>query len=351
MKNCKKVGVIILIWLICCNHLLAATTHTLQQSYRKNKWRSSSARQTDSLILVKFYKNTAGDNWTDHTNWLSLSPLQTWYGITMNADGRVIGIELPDNNLHGAILCNSIDQLRALKKLNLDDNKGIKHWTILDNTLNQLIYLSLNNDSLDDFTIPDHALINLQELHLEDNYLPRFVVSNNKLNHLKILDLSSNPLSSLIIDAQALPHLIVLILMSTNIQSFSIPAHALNKLEYLDLSFSKSISHFTVSANTLQSLKKLDLSHCPVLSDLVISPKTLLNLQMLDISNLDSLKMLLLPAHTLNRLVNLFVRNTMLDTFIIGYNSLLHVKKVFGATEMIKQKLSAQVKQKIYYDQ
>jgi hypothetical protein len=48
--------------------------------------------------LEKFYDATNGDDWTDSDNWLnggdSCDPDARWYGITCNAAGEVIGIQL-----------------------------------------------------------------------------------------------------------------------------------------------------------------------------------------------------------------------------------------------------------------
>ena len=37
----------------------------------------------DSIALVKLYHNTHGNGWKNHTNWLTLNPVSTWYGITI----------------------------------------------------------------------------------------------------------------------------------------------------------------------------------------------------------------------------------------------------------------------------
>ena len=58
----------------------------------------------DSMALVDFYNSTGGPNWVNHTNWLTTSPVYTWFGISLNSDStRVIFIFLPNNNLYGTI--------------------------------------------------------------------------------------------------------------------------------------------------------------------------------------------------------------------------------------------------------
>ncbi|MBN2262856.1 MAG: hypothetical protein JW735_08085, partial [Prolixibacteraceae bacterium] len=55
--------------------------------------------QKDSLFLVAMYIAYDGENWTHNDNWLS-GTVDTWYGITLNADGtRVTKLELPENDI------------------------------------------------------------------------------------------------------------------------------------------------------------------------------------------------------------------------------------------------------------
>ncbi len=58
---------------------------------------------SDRVVLEAFYRATGGDNWNDDTNWLTDEPLDTWYGIGVNGEGRVTELLLPANNLTGRI--------------------------------------------------------------------------------------------------------------------------------------------------------------------------------------------------------------------------------------------------------
>ncbi len=78
-------------------------------------------RLEERKILVSFYNETGGENWTSATHWLSLRPLGDWHGITTNESGHVSGISLEDNNLHGH-LPSELSGLTELKKLNLSRN-------------------------------------------------------------------------------------------------------------------------------------------------------------------------------------------------------------------------------------
>ena len=86
----------------------------------------------DSLQLVTFYNATGGDNWTNNTNWLQPGqPIENWFGVTTNAEGCVICIDLDgiancllDNNSAGNNLVGTLPPLDfpSLETLYLDNN-------------------------------------------------------------------------------------------------------------------------------------------------------------------------------------------------------------------------------------
>ena len=48
----------------------------------------------DRAILELFYGATDGPNWVDSENWLTDAPLSEWYGVSTDASGRVVGLQL-----------------------------------------------------------------------------------------------------------------------------------------------------------------------------------------------------------------------------------------------------------------
>ena len=64
---------------------------------------ASGSDETDREALVALYNATDGENWPLNKNWLSDAPLGEWQGVITNDDGRVIGLQLPNNNLAGEI--------------------------------------------------------------------------------------------------------------------------------------------------------------------------------------------------------------------------------------------------------
>ena len=59
--------------------------------------------QEDRAVLAELYSATDGANWEDSSNWLSDRPVREWYGVTNDANGRVIGLYLWENQLAGSI--------------------------------------------------------------------------------------------------------------------------------------------------------------------------------------------------------------------------------------------------------
>ena len=73
--------------------------------------------RSDREILELFYKATSARvPWGRSTNWLTDEPISTWYGISVNAEGRVIAIRINVNDLSGTIPADlaGLDKLETL---------------------------------------------------------------------------------------------------------------------------------------------------------------------------------------------------------------------------------------------
>ena len=71
------------------------------------------------IRLEELYSSTGGDRWYKRTNWCSDKPLDQWYGVTLDKDGQLIGLDLSDNNLTGRL---NIGDFPFLKELNVSNN-------------------------------------------------------------------------------------------------------------------------------------------------------------------------------------------------------------------------------------
>ena len=80
--------------------------------------------EDDMWALSRFYEAVGGQNWNDNTNWNSQEPLDRWFGVGTDEDGRVISLDLEGNGLSGEtpreLVC-----LSEIKELALWDNDSL----------------------------------------------------------------------------------------------------------------------------------------------------------------------------------------------------------------------------------
>ncbi len=74
-----------------------------------------------SMELLMMYETLDGSGWTNAANWGTDQPLDTWYGITTDSEGRITEINLSNNGLAGAIP-PEIGRLEHLEVLDLSGN-------------------------------------------------------------------------------------------------------------------------------------------------------------------------------------------------------------------------------------
>ena len=155
-----------------------------------------STETPDRATLVALYNATDGANWRHNANWLSTAPLSEWHGVEVDANGRVLKIDLHQNGLSGSIPAE-IGQLSNLTVLWLGNNQlsgpipaelgGLSNLTSLFLSINQL-----------SGSIPAElgALSNLNALTLESNRLSGSIPAEfGQLSNLTLLRLNHNRLS------------------------------------------------------------------------------------------------------------------------------------------------------------
>ena len=210
----------------------------------------------DREALIAFYNATDGPNWTDNTNWCSDEPLDTWYGVTTDSEGRVTEIALSDNGLSG----DAGNTLAPLSKL-----------TYLSCYSNSLIGLDLSANTA--LTLLDCSNNNLSDLDLSNNIaLTSLYCGSNSLNDL---DLSANTALTLLwCHINNLSELD----LSNNVALTSLHCYN-NNLSELDLSGNTALTSLSCDNN---NLSELDLSGNVALTYLDCSSN---NLSELDLSN------------------------------------------------------------------
>ena len=185
----------------------------------------------DRSALVALYEATNGPSWVDNTNWLTDAPLWEWYGVRIDAFGRVAWLELrgryhPDalrsipHGLSGSIP-PEIGKLAHLEHLSLDGNDlsgripqelgslaNLRRLDLSGNALTgpippelgnltELQQLDLSvNDGIDGEIPPELSkLTELRELHLWRNKLQgRIPPELGNLTKLEVLWLEANDL-------------------------------------------------------------------------------------------------------------------------------------------------------------
>ncbi|CAM9639467.1 unnamed protein product [Ectocarpus sp. 6 AP-2014] len=76
---------------------------------------------TDREALSTVFRLTGGAGWRRRRNWDTDAALETWEGVKVNNQGRVVTLDLPGNNLQGTIPVE-LGKLTALEALILGNN-------------------------------------------------------------------------------------------------------------------------------------------------------------------------------------------------------------------------------------
>ena len=76
---------------------------------------------TERGALMRFYDATNGTDWTHSDGWGTDAAIGEWYGVDVGSNGRVFWLQLPENNLTGALPAE-IGAFRSLELLDLSNN-------------------------------------------------------------------------------------------------------------------------------------------------------------------------------------------------------------------------------------
>ena len=151
----------------------------------------------DRAVLVQVHSATDGANWTNNTNWLSEEHfIREWYGVTNDANGRVHGLFLGDNQLAGGIP-PELGSLANLELLSLSANQLTGEIPAEMGSLANLRSLSLRDNQLSGEIPPElGSLANLEWLRLNNNQLTGEIPAElGRLTNLTVLHLSGNQLT------------------------------------------------------------------------------------------------------------------------------------------------------------
>ena len=265
----------------------------------------------DRDVLIALYNALDGENWTNNTNWLSDKPLGNWYGVSVDSVGRVVNLELFENNLKGTIppavgrlvklqtlflygnslegiIPPEIGLLRNLRRLILSGNQLTGNIPAELGNLVNLLSLKLAANNLSG-TIPVELgnLINVYYLSLLGNELTGSIPAEfGNLSSLSVLKLEINRLSGRIpAELGSLTGLNWLILRDNQLTG-SIPAE-LGKLPYLnrlDLSSNKLSGRIPSELGNLTKMRTLFLYSNQLTGSIPPELGQMTNLVQLDLS-------------------------------------------------------------------
>ena len=211
----------------------------------------------DRAALMALYDATGGPSWSDNTNWGSDAPLNQWFGVTIDVDGRVAALILTQNGLVGPLP----GKLGGLTKL--------LSLSFAGNNLTGPLPAELE------------SLVNLTELFLSGNSLTGPIAVLGELVSLQRVSVASNTFSGPI--PATLGELADLDELNLNFNRLTGPIPAslgnLTKLTGLGLAGNALTGPIPASLGNLANLEYLVLDNAGTLSGHV--PSTFGNLQSL----------------------------------------------------------------------
>ncbi len=147
----------------------------------------------DRAALTALYRAAGGMNWTSSDNWASQSPLNEWYGVITNDEGRVSEIYLDANGLAGNVPAE-LGQLATLETLSLAGNLLTGHIPAEIGNLKNLRNLLLAENRLTGGIPPELGqLVRLEVLALNQNTLTgKLPPELGKLTNLRVLLAAEN---------------------------------------------------------------------------------------------------------------------------------------------------------------
>jgi hypothetical protein len=170
----------------------------------------------DSMVLVEFYYQTNGPNWTNNSNWLN-APVFYWYGVEIWNVNHVNAIYLPNNNLSGYInpLLYLLTELTAIDfsgnnisgpiPEGLGNCAQLAYVCLKNNQLTGPLPLSLGQDHIHELFIDNNLLAGgFPDTIIQANYLQHFTITHNRFSSLPLRKSNLNMFDYLFIDNNCL---------------------------------------------------------------------------------------------------------------------------------------------------
>ncbi len=212
----------------------------------------------DRDVLVTFYNATGGPAWASKGNWLTDKSLNTWDGITTNAEGYVTDIFLPWNDLTGN-LPSELGKLAYLEVLSLYGNSLTGTIPPELGSLSNVRKLYLSGNNLGGPVPPELGrMASVEIMYLSDNNLSGPIPAEfGNLVNLETLALFENELSGpLPGELGNLKKLKTMWLVDNKIEG-PLPPELGDMTSLVDISLSRNLITGEIPS-TLGELKKLE---------------------------------------------------------------------------------------------
>ena len=227
--------------------------------------------ESDMKALDRLYQTSGGSDWTNSSGWLGTPALDDWYGVTANALGRVVTLDLTRNGLTGELPA-SLGSMHEMTTLRVGSNalSGRLPSTLAQLSLQEFHYADtelcvpalsrfqawLNGITSHRGTGVQCALLSEREVLVrlyEFTDGPNWTRSNNWLTDAPLGDWYG-------VDTDALGHVVELNLFRNNLAG-SIPSELgnLTRLESLNFGLNNLIGSIPSELGNLDSLESVNL--------------------------------------------------------------------------------------------
>ncbi|SHE34385.1 Leucine-rich repeat (LRR) protein [Fodinibius roseus] len=168
-------------------------TTTSQNSDNDNNSENNSTGDVsgDQDALMDLYEATGGDRWKNNSGWGNGDPSNAWHGVEVNAEGRVVRLELFGNGLNGR-LPESIGNLTELKYLNIKQNALEGEIPSTIGNLRKVVYLLLSGVPEDPPTNPQHNIHQGKTDESGNTFTGVIPSTIGKLSNLEYIELSGS---------------------------------------------------------------------------------------------------------------------------------------------------------------
>lgn len=119
------------------------------------KKNSANSVEGDRQVLMDLYEATGGRSWSNNSGWGSGNPSGSWYGVEIDADGRVVRLDLQGNGLGGQ-LPETIGNLTRVRYFNVVRNNLSGEIPSTIGNLSSVEWLRLSGTGGDDLDNVGH---------------------------------------------------------------------------------------------------------------------------------------------------------------------------------------------------